>query len=43
MTKFINLLGRLRNEAKEGEGVEEDIVGPHDLGTRNERWDLLVT
>ena len=28
--------------AKVGEGKEEDIVGPHGLGTRNERGEMLV-
>ena len=28
--------------AKVGEGKEKDIVGPHGLGTRNERGEMLV-
>ena len=28
--------------AKVGEGKGEDIVGPHGLGTRNEREETLV-
>ena len=28
--------------AKVGEGKGEDIVGPHGLGTRNERGEMLV-
>ena len=30
------------SNAKVGQGKEEDIVGPHGLGTRNERGEMLV-